>query len=668
MTNATKTSPPSPRVGVIDHLNRPVVLLGIICSLTFVLYSATLGFEFVWDDYSQIVNNPIIRSFGTVARAFTSDLWYHTTRTHMYYRPLFICWSTLNYGLFGLKPWGWHLGAVLLHIVAILAVYLLLRRLKLDYWTAVLAAAVFAVHPVHIECVAWISAASDTMVMVFYVLAFAAFLHSREGDHRQARKWQVITLCLFGCALFTKEMALTFPVMVAIYILLFPASGATSRLGSRMREAISAAVPYAGLTMGYLVVRRLVLQHVASRTDFVHTYADVILTIPTVLVHYLRLLIVPVGLTGLYSVPYASGPNIPEFFVPVLILSLIAVLLWYWVCRTGDEVVAFAALWSVITLLPVLDFPVFANGDFVRDRYLYLSSAGFVILIAKGIQLIPGIKGISASAMRLAVTGLLCVAFIIGCVLQQVYWATDVLVFYRGHTLYPENKYATLNLAAALGRLGAHDRQVKLLQEILDKDPTYRMAYYQLTEAYIVLGEQERARKSLETALVLGPGLMGSEMGKTYLAGLFTQLGDYDRAASLCSDVLAREPNLYAALYNCGNAQFLAGNDREAEKLLSRAIQVGPGLAEPNYFLGRTLLRMGREAEAEKYLTIAATLQPQGYEYHYWLGQALEKRGAVSDAREQYLQTLKWKPGSEEAKRRLSALDRGASLGPVSHP
>ncbi len=668
MTNSAKTSPPAARVGVFAHLKHPAVLLGIICSLTFVLYSATIGFEFVWDDYSQIVNNPIIRSFGTVARAFTSDLWYHTTRSHMYYRPLFICWSTLNYGLFGLKPWGWHLGAVLLHIAAIVAVYLLLRRLKLDYWTSMLATAIFAVHPVHVECVAWVSAASDTMVMILYVLAFAAFLHGREDEGGPARKWQAIALCLFACALFTKEMALTFPLMVAIYILLFPASRATSCLGSRMREAISAAAPYAVLTIAYLVVRKLVLQDVASRTDFVHTYADVILTVPTVLVHYLRLLLIPVGLTGLYFVRYANGPSISEFYVPCLILSVVAALVWYYVRRTGDKVVAFAALWSLATLLPALDFLVFTNGDFVRDRYLYLPSAGFVILMAKGIQLIPGIKGIPISAMRLAATGLLCAAFIIGCILQQVYWSTDVLVFYRGHTLYPENKYATLNLAAVLGRLGAHDRQVKLLQEILEKDPKYQMAYYQLTEAYIALGERERARRSLETALASEPRLMSSEMGKTYVAGLYTQLGDYDRAASLCSDVLAREPDLYAALYNCGNAQFLAGNDREAEKLLSRAIQVSPGLAEPNYFLGRTLLRMGRQAEAEKYLTIAATLQPQGYEYHYWLGQALEKRGAVSQAREQYLQTLKWKPDSEEAKQRLAALDHGASLSPASRP
>jgi hypothetical protein len=106
-----------------DWLQNPAVLLSLIALVTFVVYVGTLSFQFVWDDRPQIVNNPIIQRWKDAPRAFVSDLWYHSTRTQIYYRPLFTCWSMLNYSLFALKPWGWHLGAILVHILAVISVF-----------------------------------------------------------------------------------------------------------------------------------------------------------------------------------------------------------------------------------------------------------------------------------------------------------------------------------------------------------------------------------------------------------------------------------------------------------------------------------------------------------------------------------------------------------------
>ena len=160
------------------------------------------------------MNSPIIRSWSNLPRAFGSDLWYHVARHQVYYRPLFVAWSMLNYTLFGLHPWGWHLGAVLLHVGAVLSVFWLARRLGLEYWTAALAALIFALHPVHIEPAAWVSAASDTMVTMFAALAFAAFLNGRDPAHipefKKRMTWWIASLALLACALLTKEMAVVF--------------------------------------------------------------------------------------------------------------------------------------------------------------------------------------------------------------------------------------------------------------------------------------------------------------------------------------------------------------------------------------------------------------------------------------------------------------------------
>src|SRR5271167_1903270 len=120
---------PSASELLATHLRRPGVLLPLLGLVTFVVYSGSLGFDFVWDDWPQIVNSPIIRSWSNLPRAFGSDLWYHMARHQVYYRPLFFAWSMLNYSLFGLRPWGWHLGAILAHVAATATVFWLARKL-----------------------------------------------------------------------------------------------------------------------------------------------------------------------------------------------------------------------------------------------------------------------------------------------------------------------------------------------------------------------------------------------------------------------------------------------------------------------------------------------------------------------------------------------------------
>src|ERR1035438_8765122 len=115
------------------YLLRPSLLLSLLGLTTVVVYSGALSFDFVWDDWPQIVNSPIVRSWSNLPRAFGSDLWYHMARHQVYYRPLFVAWSMLNYALFGLRPWGWHLGALLAHVAAVASVFWLARKLGLGY-------------------------------------------------------------------------------------------------------------------------------------------------------------------------------------------------------------------------------------------------------------------------------------------------------------------------------------------------------------------------------------------------------------------------------------------------------------------------------------------------------------------------------------------------------
>jgi Flp pilus assembly protein TadD len=132
---------------------------------------------------------------------------------------------------------------------------------------------------------------------------------------------------------------------------------------------------------------------------------------------------------------------------------------------------------------------------------------------------------------------------------------------------------------------------------------------------------------------------------------------DFDRAFGLCDEVLAKEPNLYSALYNCGNIHLMAGQYAQAQQLLSRAVQLVPEDAGPKYYLGRALLADGRNQEAQPYLQAAVALDPKVWDYHYWLAVSLEQSGNIVAARAEYRQALQLNQGSNEAKLRLAALE-----------
>jgi tetratricopeptide (TPR) repeat protein len=637
------------------YFRRPALLLTTLALVTAVLYSGTLSFPFVWDDGPQIVDNPLIRSWHNLSRVFVSDLWYHTARQQVYYRPLFVAWSTLNWAVAGGHPWAWHLGAILLHIGATLSVFWLCRRLGLEYWTAAMAALIFALHPVHIECVAWVSAGSDSMVAMLAALAFSAFLKAREPRTSYPASWRLASLALLACALLTKEMAVSFTPLVGLYVYLL-ASKATGRW-QRVLDAVAAMAPYAALTAAYAVLRKFALWHTTLQMDAQHGYGAMLLTLPYVLAFYLKKLFLPLGLTGLYYTPYISSHIVGQVLGPVLLLGASAGLIYVWAERSRDWLVAFAGCWLLVGLAPALFLRVYGNGDFVRDRYMYLPSIGFAILAAKAIRRLPSIRQWSASAVQACAIVLVSAGYVGASLPQQVYWDSDLLIYARGHELYPDNPYASIGLGREYSHLGANDRAVALVEEAVRRQPRDGQLALALAEVYVNAGRKEEGRKALEYALQAMPVYVESETGAATVAAYWAELGEYDRAVTLCNKVLARDANLYSGLYNCGNIQLLAGNYGAAEGLLRRAVQASPGLAAPRHFLGRALFLEGKNGEAQGYLGQAAALDPAVYDYHYWLARSLQESGERASARREYQAALRINADSAETKLRLAALE-----------
>jgi tetratricopeptide (TPR) repeat protein len=603
----------------------------LIAAITFLIYLPTLGYQFVWDDQMQVVTNPLVLSWKMVPRAIETNLWFQISASGNFYRPFFIIWSIFVHSLFGFDPRGWHLLNVLLHVAATVLVFIVLRELRAGYWTAALAALFFGIHPVHVETAAWISAGADSLATILVLLTFLAYLRSLSHEQKHGGLWLVISLLCFACALLTKEMAVIFPAMLFAYEWLVPREAEKPGAWPKLQVAMLTVLPYGLLDIAYLLQRHHVLHATLAQPSSLQSSSDMYLslaatfsTLPSVLWDYLRYLLFPFGLTGFYFVHPIYGFTSVRFLLPLAGLAVLAAGLWYWSRREKEPLIAFFGLWLVVVLSPALYLPAFKIGDFVRDRYMYLPSIGFVFLLAKAIQLAWRTARVGKrSAVAFVLVSAFSGFFIVGVTTQQRNWASDLLVFYRGYTLFPENTTAAKFLGATLNRENQPAKAAPLLREAVRLDPKDPYGHFTLAVVDTGLGLQQDAEKELATAYALAPQYYsGSSDGLTSLGIALSALHHYP----------------------------------EAEQRLEQAIQIEPDAALAHFYLGLTLLRTGRAPEAEQHLRKAIGINSSIDNFHWALGLARQLQGDTATAQQEYAMELQLHPDNQAAAASLRAL------------
>jgi Flp pilus assembly protein TadD len=579
--------------------------LAAVLTATFIAYAATLGFGFVSDDRFQVVGNPFIAFWRFVPQYFASHVWSYRY-PHLlsnYYRPLFLLWLRLNEVLWGARAWGWHLTSVAAHLVVTWLVYRLGWRLAQEKRVAAAGALVFGLYPVHIEAVAYVSGVAEPLSAAFVLAAFLAWMHSRGPA--PSRRWLGASLALFAAALLSKESGLMLPAFIAVFAWIYAAAdGGEVGLSKRLRAALVAMAPFLGLTLAYLPLRMWALR------GFAHTVTPLapstaFLTIPSIVLFYLRLLIWPVGLSSYYDTPYVSGPAFWSFWLPlvVIVAALAALVSWYrWTrqrSRGESRVLAFASLWMGLAVLPVLNFRLLPEGEIAHDRYLYLASVGFSILVALawrqvGRRVVGDLvwRGAWVSALGVALAALLAVL----TMRQSLYWSDALSLNYRAHAIAPQNVAATTSLAAAAAERG-------------------------MVPAAMVLYEQ---------ALKTHPGFWRANVNLAYL-------------------------------------YYGQGNYPEAVRYFERGAAADPTDGDQFLYLGLALMRLNRLAEAERAIRTALLVHPGGRGYHLGLGLVLKQAGKLAEARQEFEAAIKADPEDAQARALLYEVE-GKSGSQIEQP
>jgi tetratricopeptide (TPR) repeat protein len=381
----------------------------------------------------------------------------------MYYRPLFLVWLRISQVVFGPPQPDWHIASIFLHLVAISCVFLLLLRLTESANGATLGAALFAVHPIQTESVAWLSASSDVLLAIFLVLTVYFFA---------AGKSQVsfASLLFAALAMLTKEVGIVAPLLVFAF--------AWTR--SCLKEAAVRTLPYLAVASAYLAIRECALGGMVYATGADMTPRLVALTWPLVLLRYALHVVWPARLSFCYDVPIGTS-------IWPLLLLILAVAAIVWLLRFANRDVKFGAAWVAITLLPALELQYATYHEFVHDRYFYTPMAGLALIAA---SLLAKAK---FDARTMTVAGVVLAALAAQTFRTLPIWRSDITLFSRAIETTPNSPMVLNDLAYSYIEYHRPLDALPLLKRLLDEHPDSPQANFNMARCYQELGNQQAA-------------------------------------------------------------------------------------------------------------------------------------------------------------------------------
>ncbi|MDH3655180.1 MAG: tetratricopeptide repeat protein [Myxococcales bacterium] len=490
-------------------MSQTVVLAGLIAFVTCLAYVGSLDGEFVSDDLQMVVPNPLLTSLDSqnLRNIFTSF-------DDANYMPLKVLSLAVDQALWGPEPLGYHVTNLLLHIGCALTIFSILLCLGFSRGAAFFVSLLWAVHPLQVESVAWISERKNLLSGLFFFVAFRAYL---EFSERPRAITYVVTLLVYSLALLSKMNTLVLPAICLAF-------EATVKMRMRWRD-LGATVPM--FALGALTAWYNLAGSPTHGESFHGGSAVVTWLSSTVVVfRYLLHTVFPVGLTSRYDVPLWGSPFHPSVFASLLGLIMIAATTAWLVRHKKREV--FWMLWFAIALAPMLNIVPFRS--MMQDRYMYLALLGPIALAGSVLDRVS--KPVARRAVGVAafVVAIACVAL---TVRQVEFWSSPVSFWVRDATVRP------LYANEAIYRPNEYPGKLAQLEAAVREEPD-------------------------------NPTLLNNLGGLYYMGGRVPEaLGHFEKAHRLDPDELFN-------LINLGRAYMRLNRFEEAEPKLTRATELRP--------------------------------------------------------------------------------------------
>lgn len=584
---------------------RHIAVIGIAVLLTVVGYANATKGAFVYDDEFQIVKNPLIKPGGDLVKALSSDVWQFRAgvdeQRSNYWRPIFIAWLALNYRLFGTNPIGWHVMNILIHLLVTLLGYRLLLSMLASPTVAAIATWIFAAHPAHVQSVTWISGSPDLLMSLFLMGSMIAYLASKKTSHWGFR---VAAVALFFCALLSKEAAISFVAVLLLtdFVLDHRADRA---IQLSLAKSLKSIVPFAIAVVIFVVLRYSVLHSLRELAPGAPGLDSVLLTIPSMLIFYIRQIFLPFEFGPIYSVRYVNSTNVglKNFLLPLILIAVLGyVARWLY---KRETVYKFGLIWLFLPLMLVLDPRIFVPELLVQDRYVYLPVFGAAMLLAGGIIELSArvLRGRARSAELAVIWVGLLICFGLDLITLSInpVWANGVALWEHGVKVDPSSALANVQLANEYQRLGRLPEAKDAISRAIQLRPEMTSAY--LTRGVIAVRERhfENAEADFTRVLNAFPTL---DAPREQLALAYQQQGRFDESIALFDEgrrVIPAKQNIYTI--NIAVLHKLANRNAEALSDLESLLPVlnttrDPDLCVGWWYLGELYLEQRRKDNA----------------------------------------------------------------------
>lgn len=617
---------------------------------TLAVYWKVQNHDFVnYDDHLYVIDNRHVQA------GFTREgiIWAFTTIHASNWHPLTWLSHMLDCQIYGLNAGGHHLTNLLFHIVNTLLLFIVLKRMTGALWRSGLVAALFALHPLHVESVAWVAERKDVLSTFFWMLTMWAYVRYVE---RPGLNTYFFLLLFFILGLMSKPMLVTLP-FVLLLMDYFPLGrlqlGQYSKkiyLGIQESPVIRLLwekAPLFALAAASCVVTLHAQQSggaLASLDKF-----PLNIRIANALVSYVSYMgktIWPRRLAVLY--PHADMLPVWQAALAGLLLVCISIL----VIRAARRFpyLAVGWLWYLGTLVPVIGV-VQVGAQSMADRYTYIPLIGLFIIIAWGVADLAARWRFRELVLAMSV-GLVLLAFGIFTWLQVRHWHNSVALFKHTLNVTANNYVAHNNLGLVLARGGSLKEAISHYYQALEINPNYAYTHNNLGIALAEQGRADAAISHYSVALRIKPDY--AEVHNNLGVELALQ-GSLKEAIDHFSEALRLKPDCAKAHNNLGFALAERGRLDEAISHYSKALHINPDYSEAHNNLGFALAEQGRLEEAIGHYSEAVRIKPDDAEAHYNIGALFGKMGYYHEELHAYKQAIRLKPNYAKAYCNLGA-------------
>ncbi len=653
-------------------LRHPAVLAGLLMALMLAAYLPGLRGGFIWDDDAYVTKNPMLTDANGLREIWLS------AHVQSQYFPLVYTTFRFERDLWGLNPLGFHLVNVLLHGINAVLVWLVLRRLQIPgSW---LAAAIFALHPVQVETVAWITELKSIESLFFCLLAVLAWMQFIDTAGPQRWRFYALALAAYLAALFAKTTACTLPAALVLVLWL---------RGQRFVPARAAQIfPFVLIGGGMGLVTVWWEKHLGNWNEsfgLAFTLTERMLIAGRALWFYAGKLLWPVNLTFSYPRWNINAADAVQY-IPVAGCFAVAAGLWIWRAKLGRGVIA-GIVFFVAALSPLLGFVTeyTFHYSFVADHYQYNASIGLIAIFAALLWRWMGkTRGwLPISGGLLLVLGCLtcrqCGAYRnsetlwrdtiaknpdswmahhnLGIELFEQGRIDDALAQYQAAVaLHPDGDLEQSDLGAALLAKNLYSEAIVHLEKALTINPKLQPAENNLALACSGIGEYDQAVVHYREALQIEPNALGTLLN---LGSVLKGLGRLDEAAQCYRDAAKRFPSEVEPLRRLGGVLWDNGQLGPAIDVYHQALQLSPKNTQLWLDLGNAYFVRTNYAGAADSFRQALQNDPDNAGLHYNLGVVLGLQGDPTGERDELNQALRLKPDYPEARQQLLLLRPG---------